>query len=145
MEKENLVGFSLKKISKEQFALFEENFIENIKVNLKTELQFKLDHKNYMVGSFVGFTFEQEKKPFLKIEVGCHFKLEENYWNSFIDEKKSKTIIPKGLLAHLAMITIGTTRGVLFAKTEGTSFNNFIIPALNIAEMIETDGVFSKP
>ena len=145
MKKENLVGFLLKKIHTEQFALFEENFVENIKVNLNTQIQFKLDHKNYMVGTFMGFTFEQEKKPFLKIEVSCHFKLEENSWNGFINEKKSKIIIPKGFLAHLAMITIGTARGVLFAKTEGTLFNTFIIPTLNVVEMIETDGVFSMP
>lgn len=145
MKKDNLVGFLLKKIHTEQFALFEENFVEDIKVNLNTQIQFKLDHKHYMVGVFMGFTFEQEKKPFLKIEVSCHFRLEENSWNDFIDEKKSKIIIPKGFLAHLAMITIGTARGVLFAKTEGTLFNTFIIPTLNVSEMIETDGVFSTP
>ena len=145
MKKENLVGFLLKKIHTEQFALFEENFIESIKVNLNAQIQFKLDHKNYMVGTFMGFTFEQEKKPFLKIEVSCHFKLEENAWRNFTDEKKSKTTIPKGFLAHLAMITIGTARGVLFAKTEGTLFNTFIIPTLNVSEMIEIDGVFSMP
>ena len=145
MKKDNLVGFLLKKIHTEQFALFEENFIESIKVNLNTQVQFKLDHKNYMVGTFMGFTFEQEKKPFLKIEISCHFELEENAWNGFIDEKKSKITISKAFLAHLAMITIGTARGVLFAKTEGTLFNTFIIPTLNVSEMIETDGVFSMP
>lgn len=145
MKKDNLVGFLLKKIHTEQFALFEENFLEGIKVNLNAQIQFKLDHKNYMVGTFMGFTFEQEKKPFLKIEVSCHFKLEESTWSNFIDEKKSKTTIPKGFLAHLAMITIGTARGVLFAKTEGTLFSTFIIPTLNVSEMIETDGVFSMP
>jgi hypothetical protein len=142
MKKDNLVGFLLKKIHTEQFALFEENFVENIEVNLNSQIQFKLDHTNNMVGTFVGFTFEQEKKPFLKIEISCHFKLEENSLKGFIDEKKSKTIIPKGFLAHLAMVTTGTVRGVLFAKTEGTFFNTFIIPTLNIAEMIETDGEF---
>jgi hypothetical protein len=142
MKKEKLLGFLLKKIHTEQFAIFEDNFVENIEVNLNSQIQFKLDHTNYMVGTFVGFTFEQEKKPFLKIEVSCHFKLEEGSLNGFIDEKKSKTIIPKEFLAHLAMVTTGTARGVLFAKTEGTFFNTFIIPTINIAEMIETDGEF---
>jgi hypothetical protein len=142
MKKEKLLGFLLKKIHTEQFAIFEDNFVENIEVNLSSQIQFKLDHINCMIGTFVGFTFEQEKKPFLKIEVSCHFKLEENSLKGLMDEKESKTIIPKEFLAHLAMVTTGTARGVLFAKTEGTFFNTFIIPTINIEEMIEEDGEF---
>ena len=40
------------------------------------------------------------------------------------------------------MITIGTTRGVLFAKTESTPFSKYIIPTINVAEMIENDATF---
>jgi hypothetical protein len=51
-------------------------------------------------------------------------------------------IVPKGFLAHLAMITTGTSRGVLFAKTEATPFSKFIIPTLNVSEMIYEDAIF---
>lgn len=145
MKKEDSVGFLLKRIHTEQFALFEENFNEDTKVNFNIQIQFKLDRQNKMIGIFTGFTFEQEQKPFLKIEISCHFKIDENSWNNFIEDKKAKIIIPKGFLAHLTMISVGTARGVLFAKTEGSSFSNFIIPAINVVEIIETDAVFSLP
>ena len=88
----------------------------------------------------LGFEFIQGKKVFIKIQVSCHFKIQENSWATFI--QNSKLIVPKGFLAHLAMITIGTTRGVLFAKTEATQFSKFIVPTLNVAEMIKEDASF---
>lgn len=143
MKKDNTqVGFTLQGIKTEQFAIFEENFVPKKETGLGTELQFKLDEKNNQIGVFLGFEFMQGKKVFLKIQVSCHFKIEESSWNNFIQKKESKLVVPKGFLAHLAMITTGTTRGVLFAKTETTPFSKFIVPTLNVAEMITEDASF---
>lgn len=141
MKKENTqVGFALKGIKTEQFAIFEENYSPKKETSLGTELQFKLDQNNKQIAVFLGFEFLQGKKVFLKIQVSCHFKIEESSWSSLIQE--NKLIVPKGFLAHLAMITTGTSRGVLFAKTEATPFSTFIIPTLNVAEMIKEDVLF---
>ena len=141
MKKENTqVGFALKGIKTEQFAIFEENYSPKKETSLGTELQFKLDQNNKQIAVFLGFEFLQGKKVFLKIQVSCHFKIEESSWNSLIQE--NKLIVPKGFLAHLAMITAGTSRGVLFAKTEATPFSTFIVPTLNVAEMIKEDVLF---
>ena len=141
MKKDNTqVGFALQGIKTEQFAIFEENYAPKKETGLGTELQFKLDQKNTQIGVFLGFEFMQGKKVFLKIVVSCHFKIEESSWSSFIQE--NKLIVTKGFLAHLAMITTGTSRGILFAKTEGTQFSKFIVPTLNVAEMIQEDATF---
>jgi hypothetical protein len=50
--------------------------------------------------------------------------------------------IPKGFLAHLAMISVGTARGILHCKTENTIFNNFVLPLVNVASMIPEDEQF---
>lgn len=143
MEKENKnIGFILKGIKTEQFAVFEENYTSDKNLDLGTNLQFKIDTDNKQIGAFLGFEFIQKEKVFLKIVVSCHFKIEEMAWDSFIREEK--IVIPKGFLAHIAMITTGTTRGVLFAKTEGTPFSKYLIPTINIAEMIGYDVVFDK-
>ena len=141
MKKNNTqVGFALQGIKTEQFAIFEENYAPKKETSLGTELQFKLDQTNKQIGVFLGFEFMQGKKVFLKIVVSCHFKIEENPWTSFVQE--NSLTVPKGFLAHLAMITTGTTRGVLFAKTEATPFSKFIVPTLNVAEMIKEDASF---
>ncbi len=141
MKKENTqIGFTLIGIKTEQFAIFEENYSLKKETGLGTQLQFKLDQKNKQIGVFLGFEFMQGKKVFLKIEVSCHFKIEENSWETFVNQ--GKLVVPKGFLAHLAMITTGTTRGILFAKTESSPFSKFIIPTLNVAEMIKEDVSF---
>ncbi len=143
MKKGNFqVGFALQGIKIEQFAIFEEHYAPKKETGLATELQFKLDQKNKQIGIFLGFEFVQGKKIFLKIVVSCHFKIEESSWDSFIHSKATKFIVPKGFIAHLAMITTGTTRGIFFVKTESTPFSKFIIPTLNVAEMITDDASF---
>lgn len=139
-ENKELIGFLLQGIKTEQFAIFEENYLPKKRVKLGAGLQFKLDPQNKQLGTFLAFEFAQREKIFLKIQVSCHFKIQEDTWNSFLTE--NKVIVPKGFLAHLAMITTGTTRGVLFAKTEGTLFSTFIIPTLNVENMIKEDGTF---
>jgi len=141
MKKENTqIGFALNGIKTEQFAIIEENYAAKKETGLETELQFKLNQTNKQIAVFLGFEFLQGKKIFLKIQVSCHFKIEESSWNSFIQE--NKLIVPKEFLTHLAMITTGTTRGVLFAKTEATQFSKFIVPTLNVAAMIKEDASF---
>jgi len=134
------VDFALQGINTEQFAIFEENYAPKKEIGLNTSLQFKVDIQNKQIGVFLGFEFIQGKKIFLKIQVSCHFKIEETAWKSFIQE--DKLIVPASFLAHLSMITIGTTRGVLYAKTESTLFSKFIIPTINVAEMIREDATF---
>lgn len=143
MKKENIhLSFVIQAIKTEQFAIFEKLYAPKKEVELGTELQFKIDQQNKNVAVFIGFEFLQGKKVFIKISVSCHFKIEDDSWNTFLNLKKGKVIIPKGLLAHLAMITTGTSRGILFAKTESTQFSKFIIPTLNVTEMITEDALF---
>ncbi len=141
MEKQNTqVVFVLQGIKTEQFAFFEENYAPKKETGLGTELQFKLDKTNKQIAVFLGFEFFQSKKVVLKIQVSCHFRIEESSWTSLI--QKNKLIVPKSFLAHLAIMSTDTTRGILFAKTESTVFSKFIIPPLNVTEMIKEDALF---
>ena len=65
------------------------------------------------------------------------FKIEDKSWGGFI--KKKEIIFPKAFVAHMAMITVGTSRGILHSKTEGTPYNELILPTLNVADMIPED------
>jgi hypothetical protein len=141
-EKNNNIGFAFLGIKTEQFAVFEENFNPKKDINLNTGLQFKIDHSTKQIGVFLEFGFEQQKKKFIKIQVSCHFKIEDEAWAGFVQEKESKLIIPKGFLEHISVITVGTTRGLLYAKTEGTQFSKYFVPLINVAEMIKEDAVF---
>jgi hypothetical protein len=139
-KKDSQISFSFKGIKVEQFALLEESYgPKKAEVKLGTELQFKVEQANKQIGVFASFEFSQTKNAFLKIVVSCHFKIQEDSWMGLSKLNEHKITIPKGFLVHLAMLTVSTSRGVLFAKTEGTVFSKFIIPTVDVTKTISED------
>jgi len=139
----NKIGFKLEKINTEQFAIIEDSYnSQNDEIGLQANVKFGISSESPAIISIIKFQFEQHKKPFLVIEVSCEFSVEEAKWVEF--SKYKKVYVPKDFLAHLAMITVGTTRGVLHSKTDNSKFNDFVLPTLNVTEMIKEDGVFEK-
>ncbi len=133
------IGFQLMKITTEQFAIIKEAYNKNnSNVKMSIGLKFGLEKKDKIIASFIKVQFEQSKTPFIIIEIANHFNIEETAWNN-LEKKDNKIIIPKGFASHLVMLTIGTLRGTLHCKTENTDFNNFILPTINIAELIKDD------
>ncbi len=135
----NAIGFTLIGIRTEQFAILDANYNAKKETAIGTKLEVKIDDVNKHIGIFSEVVFLQGKKTFLKICVSCHFEVNKNSWAEFSMKRQKKIIIPSNFLAHLAMITIGTTRGVLFAKTEGSPFVKFIIPTINVTELFTDD------
>lgn len=137
------VKFKLTDINIEQFAIFEDKYKKDGKVLFSSNIDYKLDEANMLIGCFMKFSFEQDKNTFLYLEASCHFGIEKKSWNNFLSEE-GKVIIPEYFMEHMGVITVGTARGLLYSKTEKTMFNTFIIPPINISGMVNSDGVFSK-
>ena len=76
----------------------------------------------------------------MTIQISCFLKIEDSAWESF--KLNNQITFPKDFIAHMAMITVGTSRGVLHSKTEGTIFNKYILPTINVAKMIPEDITF---
>jgi len=136
------IGFALSRITTEQFALIEDNFESGYEVKIHVNIRFAADNKAKLVGVFTKFTFETNQKQFLIIEVGCHFNIEPKAWEDMFVEESNQLTIPKGFLRHLTLITVGTARGILHAKTENTPYNKFYLPTINVADLIKQDNVF---
>lgn len=134
------ISFRLLNIITEQFATFQ---VDNIPENqdLKSELQFSINPENRVVACKINFQFLHENNPIVVLTVVCNFDVEEKSWNESILSAK-KIILPRHFLEHLCVITVGTSRGVLHAKTENTPFNKLMIPTLNVSNLVEKDVVF---
>ena len=133
------IGFALIAIKTEQFASIEENFTEGEAVNLTSNLNFGFNKDQHAIAVFPKFNFECNGKLFLTIETSSHFTISTQSWESFFSNETGIITIPKNFIQHLCVISIGTTRGVLHAKTENTNLNKFIIPTINVTEMITND------
>ena len=135
------IGFALTKVTTEQFAILEDNFVEKEEIKIEINIRFAADSKRKMIGAFTAFSYEIKNQSFLIIETGCHFNIEPKAWDEMFDETENQIKIPKGFLQHMAMLTVGTTRGVLHAKTENTQFNMYHLPTINVADLIKQDKV----
>ncbi len=137
------IGFSLQKITTEQFAIIEAEIDKNKKISLGTQLRFGLDEENKIVGVFVSLKFDQEAIPFLIIETACHFKISNTTWDSLMNKSTRQSIsFPQKMATHLAVIAVGTTRGVLHGKTENTKYNEFFLPTINVTNLVSEDLTF---
>jgi len=136
------VQFALSKITTEQFAIIENAFVPGKDIKINTNIRFGADENKNMAACFTSFSFEIEQKAFLKIEAGCHFIIIQDSWNSMYDSERRILKLPKEFLTHLAVLTVGTARGILHSKTEGTDFNKFVLPTINIADLIKEDAEF---
>lgn len=145
MENQKKVGFNLVKVSTEQFAIIDSAFSNSQKTEYKTHVDFAINEKNNGVGVFTSFELKNEDKIFMVLKVASHFIVEPEAWKSFLSEDLNKLVLPKNFLAHLTAIAISTSRGILHAKTENTKFNHFLLPLLNVSEIIKVDAVFDLP
>jgi hypothetical protein len=135
------IGFKLARITTDQFAIIEESFQKDKDIGLFSGFRFGAKDDDQLIVVYALFRFEQEHTPFLVIETGCHFTIEPEAWKGFKRNEENKLIIKKDFVTHLMMLTVGTARGVLHAKTEDTSFNQFILPTINVSEILKEDVV----
>lgn len=135
------VSFALRRITTEQFAIIEDAFTEGKEINLTTQLKFGANAGHRIIVLHANFRFEQDGNPFLIVEAAGHFSIEEKAWTGFYNAEANHLTVPQGFICHLAVLVIGTTRGILHAKTENTAFNRFFIPTINVTETIQENVV----
>lgn len=131
------VKFFLIGLKTEQFATFEENLSKTKKIGLNTNLRFRINKEAQQIGVFATFTFEQTKKTIVKIEVSCHFKIAPESWGGLISE--NSIVFPKDFATHLAVLTVGTARGVLHSKTVDTALNKYFLPTIDVTQLVKED------
>jgi hypothetical protein len=136
------INFTLLKITTEQFAIIENSYKENSTLSLQASIDFKANIDSKLIACFTRFQLLCENAPFIVMNLKCEFAIKEDSWNSFIDKENNAIKFPKGLMSHLAVITVGTSRGVLHAKTEPTKFNRFHLPTINVNDFVREDIVF---
>ena len=140
-KKETTYKFNIQEIQTVEFATLTKSINPDKVIRLDTNLQFGIYPGLNGVICEITIELYEENKMILKLVTNCNFLVENVCWNNLkIDG--NKIMLPKKFLSHLAMISMGTTRGILHTKTENTVFNHFIIPLMNVVNLIEEDQIF---
>lgn len=129
-----MVRFRMNKIAVKQFAILAKELPAD-NVSLETRISFQYAIENKLIACVASFNFCHEDKVLVVISCMCEFNIHSEDWGEFI--KGDAVEFPNPLLELLALHTVGTTRGVLFCKTEGTAFSGLILPPIDVKEIIE--------
>jgi hypothetical protein len=138
----NELGFAIVNIKTTQFATTEEAYRKTGELRIQTDTSFGISEENKTIVVKLRYCFYKKETPFITLEVACYFEINSKGWKELQYENDS-VLLPKNLLSHLTVLTVGTSRGILHCKTEGTKFNEYILPTVNVNELIEGDVIFS--
>lgn len=139
----NKLGFAFSGIRTISFAIIDTAYKKSGETNLLTGIGFGLDKDDYAITCNARFAFEKKKdQPFLLLEIQTIFQIEENDFITKIKQDEDTFLLTKNLAVHFAVLTIGSARGILHAKTENTIFNEILLPTIDVNVMIEEDIFF---
>jgi hypothetical protein len=134
MEQQVMYRFS--KMELEQFAMFEENCDpETTEVQFHTEAEFSYDKNNSVICSKIIVIMSHQEKPLVKAELNSYFDIHPKSLKSLY--KDGNIVFTPPMLVQFASLCYGSIRGVIFAKTLGTSLNSYIVPPVYFGNMID--------
>lgn len=133
------IKFGLRKITTGQFATIDSVAIHEDSIQLNFGFTFGINKEFRMVGCNAKFEFVSEQMPFMVIDVLCDFEVAQDSWTSFLNTGSNKIILPLSMVTHMAVLTVGTARGVLHSKTENTNYNKYFLPTINVTDSITSD------
>lgn len=131
-----MIKFRMAKINVVQFAILSDTLPDN-GLSYSVGLGFKCAPAAMRIGCTFTIEVAHNDATILKLEVFCEFDIKPDDWNSRI--KDSTLTITCDELGYFANQAVGTARGIMFCKTEGTPFSQFILPPVNITKLLDED------
>lgn len=139
----NKLGFAFTGLRTVSFAVIESAYKKTGDTNLLTGLGFGLDIDDQTIICNAKFSFEKKKdQPFLILELQALFEINNDDFMKKVKQEDDSYLLTNGLAIHFAVLTVGSARGVLHAKTEGTVYNEYLLPTIDVKKMIPEDIVF---
>lgn len=135
------IKFLIHKIETTQFAILTEETDEK-NLSVGSGIAFGIDGENRLVRAMFKYEFNSKETVALILEVYVDFQIEEKCFQQQVRLNDSLRI-PKDFAMHLAMIAVGTARGILHEKTNGTKLNEFPMPPIDLTESIAEDIIFT--
>lgn len=132
------IPFRLVNIEEKQFSVFEEALEIDEPIEQQIGTGFGVDPEEQVISASILYFLKKGEKPLLKMELTCYFEIKEKPFKEDI-LKKNSVHIPASLARHLAVLTSGTLRGALFAKTQNTPFAQYPMRLINLTDIIKKD------
>ena len=130
-----MTRFKMFRISTQQFAILKDECKREYSIRTDTEIKHSNDGS--AIAILMAFSFVESGTLAMILKVMCEFSIHPDDLKEMTSD--GKITIPKSLLEHFLVHTVGTARGILHCKTEGTPFNAIILPPIDVTTIIKTD------
>lgn len=127
------IPYRIERIETRQFAVFPDKFIHTKTVEVQSSYEFAVSDDISAIRCRSMFHYIQDDQLLLVLEMMTFFSIAP----IGIDEIKKKKHIPVDFLRYMGTIAVGTARGIIHAKTEGTTLNAIVLPPINLVEIIK--------
>jgi hypothetical protein len=129
------IPYRIVKIENTQFAFFPDKFIVSDRVKVDVAFNFAPSKDLSMIRCTSIIHYTQNDNLLLVLELATYFEIAQ----VGIDNIKKDGKVPVDFLRYMGTIAIGTARGVIHAKTEGSVMNPVVLPPINLVEIIRED------
>lgn len=127
-----MIRIQMAKIAINQFAILSDDSTEkDLKIN--TEIKASFSEQIHRVGITLVLNFMSSDDKVMTLSVTCEFRIHDDDWKTMTET--GKLIVKESDIEYFVAQTIGTARGVLYCKTEGTKYNWVVLPSVNVHEM----------
>ena len=129
------IPYRISRIETLQFAIFPDLFINGQDVMVKANSGYNVRSDNHQVRNIISVNYTQNEKLLLTVQIACYFDIDSPAFNTL----KQEGTIPVDFLRYMGSISVGTLRGIIHAKTEGTVLNPIVLPPINLDVIINKD------
>ena len=129
------IPYRISHIETVQFAVFPDVFVNGQEVLISTNCSFNVRTDLHQVRNIISVSFTQNDNLLLVTQLACYYDIAPEGFKAI----RKEGIIPVDFLRYMGSVSVGTIRGVIHAKTEGTVLNPVVMPPVNLEEMIQTD------
>lgn len=132
------IEFKYSHIKLDQFATF--NRIANqrpLAFQTSGGVQTGFNYEAKTIAITVSADVKVEDQIIMTVKVSSFFEISPVSWEEL--KQDGFVVIPKEFLYHIGGLAVSTTRGILFAKTEGTDLSSYIMPLFYMDQVIHSD------
>lgn len=134
------IPYKIARLETKQFAIFPESFNNSEGVGVNSSYEFSISADLTAIRCRSIFRYIQDEKVLLVLELNAFFAIAPEG----ITEIKEKSSVPVDFLRYMGTIVVGTARGIIHTKTEGSVLNSIVLPPINLVEIIKEDLVVKK-
>lgn len=134
---EKHIKFRIQRIETLQFAKLHEEVNED-QLSFLVNFGFGIDPEAMFVRTTFNYELLSESKSCVIIEVAVDFEINPECFEEQF-KKDGKLFIKKDFAIHLAVVTVGTARGILHEKIKESPLSKYPIPTVNVQGQITKD------